>query len=541
MPVIPCEAARRELEAALACYVEGRHQEAESLAGRAIEFQHDYADAHLLLAQLCHKRHAYEEAEDSYALAACFAPARAEPRLQHGLLCLDRGDLRQAQELLQEALALDQHSARAHNAMGAVLLNLERLDEAKACFERAIECDGSLAGAHSNLGYVLFRDFEEFAQGEAHIRKALELAPGDVNALVNLTMVMRNRPREVIELADRLLAKDATLDAVRLNRALAALKFGDFESGWRDYEARKSTRCNYVQRTMPWPEWDGGDLHGKKIYVHTEQGLGDEIMFASCLPDVVAAAGRCVIECNPKLLKIFARSFAAGVVLQPKDDTSLAQIAGEGIDCYCALGSLPRFLRPAAAAFPERRGYLRADPARVEHWRARLARLPGALKVGIAWRGGMPSTQRSLRSTRLEQWLPLLRLPGIDFVDLQHFDSAEERQELRARHSVAVHRWSDAHDDYDETAALVAALDMVVSVQTAIVHLSGALGKDVWALIPEAPEWRYLSAGERMPWYSSVRLFRKMAGKSWDDMLSQVAAELRSGHIPPGEPACSRR
>jgi hypothetical protein len=257
-------------------------------------------------------------------------------------------------------------------------------------------------------------------------------------------------------------------------------------------------------------------------------------MFASCLPQIIDAADRCVIECSPKLQKIFARSFDARVVNKPPDDSLVAATAGVGIDCYCALGSLPRFLRSAPADFPRHSGYLKADGARIEHWRRRLSALPGKLKVGIAWRGGMPSTQRSVRSISLEQWLPLLRIPGVDFIDLQHFESTEELEQLRGRHSLDVHRWPDAHEDYDETAALVAALDMIVSVQTAIVHLSGALAKDTWALISESPEWRYMSSGERMPWYPSVRLFRKTPNSGWEKVMAGVAGELSAKALAAG-------
>ncbi|MGE5522560.1 MAG: tetratricopeptide repeat protein [Rhodospirillaceae bacterium] len=525
--------AKRAVETALACCARGQYAEAESLARQAIELQYDCADAHLLLAQLCHRRYAYEEAADGYLLASCFAPSNSEPRLHLGLLYLDQHDFVQAEEVLRGALEQAPENARLHNALGAVLLNIDRLDEARQHFEQAVALDPFLAGAHSNLGYLLFRDFEQFAKGEAHVRQALELAPDDLNALTNLTMVLRDRPHEVIEIADRLLARDPTLDAVRLNRAFALLTLGEFERGWRDYEARKSTRCNYIQRAMPWPEWDGSELTGRGIYIHSEQGLGDEIMFASCLPQIIAAAGRCVVECSPKLKKTFERSFGVRVVVKPDDDTHVAQIAGEGIDCYSALGSLPRFLRSSPDDFPKHAGYLKADETRVAYWRDRLSRLPGKLKIGIAWRGGVPSTQRSVRSTDLEQWLPLLRMPNIDFVDLQHFESPEEVGRLQAKYGVAVHRWPDAHEDYDETAALVAALDMVISVQTAIVHLSGALGKEVWALIPESPEWRYLSVGVRMPWYPSVRLFRKARGSSWESVIADVAGAF-SVHAPHG-------
>lgn len=511
---------------AVASYERADLEEAERLLQRVLEVRHDFAEAHLLLGRIHHRRGELEDAADAYLLAACFAPQMAEPRLQLGLACLDRGAFNEARDALREALEIDGDDARAHNALGAALLNLERLDEARAHFEKAIALRPDLAEAHSNLGYLLFRDFEEFETGERHVRRALELAPSDTSVLTNLTLVMRDRPAEVIELCNGLLEREPGLDPARLNRALALLKLGRYEQGWQDYEARKSVRCNYVPRTMPWPEWDGRDLAGQGLYVHTEQGIGDEIMFSSCLPDVEKMAGRCVVECSPKLVKIFRRSFGATILTRPPRDEDVRAAAGAGIDRYAALGSLPRHLRNRLADFPQHGGYLKADPARTAYWRGRLDALPGKLKVGVAWRGGVPSTQRSLRSIPLADWQPVLTAAGVDFVDLQHFECSDEIDAMRVQHGVWLHRWKEAHEDYDETAALVSALDLVISVQTALVHLSGALGKKTWALISAAPEWRYLAQGEVMPWYPAVRLIRQTSLGDWRAPIAEVADGL---------------
>jgi len=169
----------------------------------------------------------------------------------------------------------------------------------------------------------------------------------------------------------------------------------------------------------------------------------------------------------------------------------------------------------------------------VQHWKAKLAALPGRRKIGISWRGGLASTRRSLRSIPLARLSPILSVPGIDFVSLQYSDPDREVEALRTSGGPEVHVWQDAIDDYDETAALVASLDLVVSVQTAIVHLAGALGVPVWALIPAAPEWRYGGAGASMPWYPSVRLIRQPAPGSWGGVIEAVRHELQEWSRPP--------
>ena len=498
---------------------------AEALAREVVTRAHDHADAHLLLGQLAHRRGAYEDAADSYLLAACFAPQALEPHVQLGLLSLDRGDAAEAIEPLERALACAPDDARALNAMGAALVQLERIDEARGHLERAVLRNPQSADAHGNLGYLLYRDYGEVERGRHHLERALELEPGHTAARVNYTMVMvRTDAAGAVAECDRLLAAQPALDPVRLNRGLARLSLGEFERGWDDYEARKSVRCNYVPRRLPWPEWPGGRAAGGAVYIHTEQGLGDEIMFASCLPDALREAGECVIETSPKLQSLFARSFEARVVVQP--DGAVALPDDLRIASHVAIGSLPGRYRRSHADFPRHDGYLRAAPAKVRRWRERLATLPAGLKVGIAWRGGMASTQQSLRSMALSDWLPILATPDVQFIDMQHLDHAAEREAIQQQTGIRVHHWPDAHADYDDTAALVCGLDLVISVQTALVHLAGALGKETWGLIAATPEWRYGVAGDTMPWYPAVTLYRQPAVGDWATPVRRIAAAL---------------
>jgi len=498
---------------------------AETIAGEVVARAHDHVGAHLLLGQLAHRRGAYDDAADSYLLATCFAPEEMEPHLQLGLLSLDQGEPVDALVHLERALELAPDEARAHNAYGAVCMALERIEAARGAFERALAHDPRLVEAHSNLGYLLYRDLGEVEAGRRHIEEALRLAPENQAALANSTMLFaRHDPREAIRRADRLLACDGGLDPVRLNRGLARLALGNYAEGWPDYEARKSVRCNYVPRRLPWPEWPGGHSPGGAVYVHTEQGLGDEIMFASCLPDTIREAGACVIETSPKLLGLFTRSFAAPVVVKPADD--ITPPASIPISSQIALGSLPGRYRRSVADFPRHDGYLRADAAKVEFWRERLAALPAGLRVGIAWRGGMASTQQSLRSMALGEWLPILSTVGVQFIDMQHIDHAAERAALEQQIGITVQYWPDAHIDYDDTAALVCGLDLVISVQTALVHLAGALGKETWGLIAASPEWRYGVAGDTMPWYPAVRLYRQPVAGDWATPVRWIAAAL---------------
>jgi hypothetical protein len=269
------------------------------------------------------------------------------------------------------------------------------------------------------------------------------------------------------------------------------------------------------------------------VLVCSEQGLGDQIMFASCLGDLCEDAD-CIVECDPRLVPIFARSFAqARVYGQRKRSAEPWREDGLTPAAKTWIGSLPLRYRSRPSDFPGT-PYLYPDPAKVAAWSLRLRSLGAGLKVGISWRGGTATTRRALRSIDLDVWLPILREPDVHAISLQYGDCHGEIERTERTYSVAIHHWPEALSDYDQTAALVSALDIVVTVQTSIVHLAGALGKPVWVLVPRVAEWRYGEAGERLPWYASARIWRQNQER-WDGLIERVSQELRelSGGIPP--------
>jgi hypothetical protein len=277
---------------------------------------------------------------------------------------------------------------------------------------------------------------------------------------------------------------------------------------------------------------------GKTLLIYGEQGVGDEIMFASCFSDVLARADNVIIECDRRLAPLFARSFPAAKVQARVSSEDVAWLREAGaINLQCASGSLPRLFRRSVAEFPAHAGYLRADDAKIAKWRERLAKMPGKIKVGLSWRGGVDRTRRNLRSIDLIKLAPLFHLPDVTFVSLQYGDVAAECDAASAVFGKPIVQFPEAIADYDETAALVCALDLVVSVQTAIVHLTGALGKPALVMLPFSPEWRYMRAGDRMLWYPSVKLLRQEKPKEWEPVILRVAEELadfpRSGDSVP--------
>jgi hypothetical protein len=310
-------------------------------------------------------------------------------------------------------------------------------------------------------------------------------------------------------------------------RAVIELKRGNYARGWQDYGVRAKSKLN-VPRPFRFPEWRGESPAGKRVLVYGEQGLGDEIMFASCVPDLLREAGPCVLDCAPRLAELFARSFpSARVFGTPQRDPAPAWLGAVGeVDLQIAIGDLPRRYRRRLEDFPAHHGYLCPDPDKVVHYRQRLAALGPGPKIGLSWRGGTRTSRRDLRSIGLAALAPVVeRLPA-HWVSLQYTPCADEIAAFRERTGVMVHHWQHAIDDYDDTAALVTALDAVVSVCTAVVHLAGALGRPALVVVPVAAEWRYGAAGEAIPWYPTVRLLRQSHAGEWGDVLDRVLAAL---------------
>ena len=518
-------------EQGVAHYRAGELALAERALNEALALKHDLAEAHFQLARIHRRRAQHEEAADCLLLATTFKPDFAEAWYQLGVIEQERGRLERAASAFEAALQHKPDYAEAWNGLGTLHEKRKQFRAAAVAFEKAIEIDPRLARAHSNLAHVTLRERFDADAALAHARKAIELDPQLAAAHNNLAMILQAQGRcdEALAACERALALDPGAASTVLVRSYARLMLGRFEDGWRDFEARKQLMQTFKVRKFPYPEWDGSPLAGKSVLVYYEQGVGDEIMFASCLPDLLALGGSCVVECSHKLERLFRRSFPrASIQAADQADPDMSYLgAWPRFDWQVAAGSLPRRFRNNWGEFPTHSGYLSADAARVAFWRMRLQDLGAGLKVGLSWRGGRPHTNQAQRSIELEKLIPLLATPGARFVSLQYTDCRDELDRLRARHGITLTHWQEAIDDYDETAALVGALDLVISVQTAVVHLAGALGRPAWVCVSSMPEWRYMADGERMPWYPSVRLFRQRVPRDWDTVIAQVATALR--------------
>ncbi len=493
--------------------------------------------------------------------AAALAPEWPDAHLACGNVHQLVGDARAAEASYRRAIELDAGAAGAHYSLAVMLRLAGRKEEALACYLRAHELDqaggeivwdlvqllldlnqlgrartvaeetlarnATSAPAHKALG-LAYLHLHEPQLALAHFERSGALAPGDAESLLHQGIAAQ----ELARLDDALAAYEQAIRVkpdyaqAQWRRSLIRLSKGEFESGWIDYDVRHLSE-DRPRRQFPQPRWQGEPLAGKTLLVYGEQGLGDEIMFASCLPEVIARAQHCVIDCHPRLAPLFGRSFPGAAVhagLQTDDPSWLQDHPAP--DYQIAIGSLPAMLRNRPEDFPRHTGYLQADPRKAEAWKDRLDTLGRGLKVGLSWQGGTSVSRARLRSLTLEQLLPVLQVPGVDFIDLQYTDTARERAVFERDRGIRVVHWPEAIADYDETAALITALDLTLSVCTAVVHLTGALGRPARVMTPYSPEWRYGHAGERMVWYPSVKLVRQPRYGDWEPVIDTIAREL---------------
>lgn len=345
------------------------------------------------------------------------------------------------------------------------------------------------------------KEYQEVA--EKHFKRSLELDPNNIAAINNLALFALHGGdyQKCLGLCERSLRAKQEQPEVFETRAYANLMLGRWEQGWEDWDW--SVGSKYRPHIGTEPYWKGEK--GTRLLLRGEQGLGDEISFASVLPDA-AKDNQITLECDYRLAGLFRRSFPDVDVHGTRKGEKRGEFAVH--DYRALLGSLCRYYRNTADSFPGT-PYLVADPERRIQWRALLDTFPGK-KIGIAWTGGRLNTFAERRSFKLEDWLPILQTPHT-FISLQYKDPSAELAALKDKHGIEVKHWphATASWDYDNTAALVAECDLVISATTAIVHLCGALGKECWVLAPRRARWLYGHEGNRIPWYKSVEVFRQ--------------------------------
>lgn len=441
-----------------------------------------------------------------------------------------------AVELMQQAIQLDAGQANFHFNLAVALQSADNLPQAAHHYRATLKLQPEHSGALENLG-VLEIDQGNLQAARQLLETALRHAPDSLLAWLNLgTLYNRmQHPQRALECFDAAVEHHPDNADAHLKRGCQLLSQGILDAGWEEYVWRWSS-AEFLQqnqpRQFPYPRWDGSLKPHQRLLVIAEQGLGDEVMFATCLPDLLEHVARITLACDVRLHPLFARSFP-GLQLQQlatiDHPETLAQI-GE-FDAWLYLADLPRKFRRDWGQFSQPRQLLQADPSQVNHWRNKLRCAGGNQLIGISWQGGRESRGQQARSLPLAHWQELLKRPHTTFVSLQYGDHRRQISEINRLLQQPLLDFDeiDPLRELDEFAALITALDLVITVDNSTAHLAGALDTQTWVLLPQPADWRWFQQHDTTPWYPSLRLFRQPdpSPRSWTGLLRQVSKALK--------------
>ena len=474
------------------------------------------------LGTLAYRDGQWDAAENYHRRAIAIFPD--EPAFHNNLhlVYLQRGRAHEAVACCRRALELAPDSPELHNNLGVALKETGALVAAVASFERAVQLRPTYADAHYNLANTL-APLHRLEEAESAYRRALQLAPSDGATHNNLGALLQLQGK----FSDAMACYEAALhdrtDFAEAHRNLALLRLllGDFAQGWPEYEWR--WKIPGVSRTHDaLPRWEGKSLAGRTVLLGCEQGLGDTVQFVRYAPLLQQAGARVVLECPPHLHALLTT--APGI-----DQLVVPGAVSEAIDDRLPLLSLPAFFGTTLATIPAPVPYLFAEPERVAHWRREWSAVR-ELKVGIAWQGNPAFPGDAYRSVPLECFAPLAACDHVKWYSLQKGHGCEQLPPLAERLSIVDLGSSldEAGRAFVDTAAVMKNLDLVMTSDTSIAHLAGALGVPVWVALPFSPNWRWLLERDDSPWYPTMRLFRQSRFGNWDDVFASLAAELRS-------------
>ncbi|MDR3402693.1 MAG: tetratricopeptide repeat protein [Chthoniobacter sp.] len=491
----------------------------ESIAAyrRAIRLRHTYPSAHHNLGMALAGCGEFDEAIAAYRRALELLPSFAEAWDDLGHALVKQGRQEEAIAALRRALQFRPDRAESSYDLGNVLMDRGRLDEAATAYRHALEIQPGFAEAHHNLGAILNKQGHLDAAIAAY-RRSLEIKPGNTEAHHNLGNALAEIGRfdEAAAALDRALDLDANHAGAKFSHSLLQLLRGDYQRGWPWYEARLDI-FQSARRNFPQPMWDGGNIDGRRILLHAEQGFGDSIQCIRYARLIADRGGEVIVECPRSLLELFrsARGIHQWVA------------AGDPLpafDVHVPMLSQPLLFQTSRESIPGETPYLASDPVRRAAWEKRLGDDRARLRVGLAWAGSPQNISNRRRNIPFEKLLPLGHVEGVEFHSLQVGHETGPTPQFPAATALIDHTVHLA--DFADTAAFMAGLDLIISVDTAVAHLAGALGRPVWTLLPFVPDWRWGLEGEDTPWYPTMRLFRQPARGDWETVIERVIHEL---------------
>jgi tetratricopeptide (TPR) repeat protein len=500
----------QQMRRAVELHSAGRLPEAEAIYRSVLSVQPNNPSALHLLGVLAHGLTQHDLAAQLIERAVAINPKDADAfsNLSMVYRALHRYD--EAIKAGETAVRLNAKLAEAHNNLAAAHLSRHAPDRAAACARMALSIQPRFAKAHRNLGQALL-ELNRSRDAIVEFQQSLSLEPDKPDALISLALAQRESGRTDLALAacERAVAIEPDNAAAHWQLAMALLTSGDLRRGFCEYEWRwRCSEFTSPNRNFPQPQWDGGDLSGKTILLHAEQGFGDSIQMIRYAPLVRDRGGRVIVLCRRELAELFAS--VNGIEQRIIEGETLP-----AFDLHVPLMSLPAAMGTTLQTIPNIVPYVRADPASIEQWKQKLAATSGK-RVGLVWLGSVAfgDQRRQIDAAMLH---PLRTVAGVTFVSLQ---------KPPAGAPVPMIDLTSELNNFGDTAALVMNLDLVICCDTAVAHLAGALGKPTWLLLPTPPEWRWMQTREDSPWYPTMRLFRQPTPGDWRSVVTRVCGEL---------------
>ncbi len=453
-----------------------------------------------------------DDAMDMFKLAAELRPEFAEAHHKLAGHLRIRGKTADSIRHYQRSVEAQPTVAEFHCNLANALRLAGDEDAALVSARKAIELKPELAEAHNVLG-AIWKDRRRPSDALGSFQKAIQLKPEYGEAINNMACVIEQAGRidDAAAMYEQAVRSKPEVPEFHVNLGLNLLLRGDFARGWHEADWRRRDPSNPASRPFPKPIWDGSPLNGRTILLHAEQGLGDTMQFIRYAGLVRDRGGRVVVECQPLLTELL------------KDVDGVDQVVTLGpalpeFDVHCPLMSLPIVFRTDLNSIPTPGNYLKAEPEKVAAWSQRLAGVSGK-RVGLVWAGSATFRNDKIRSIPPAKLLPLAAVPGISLVSLQKGGPAAPEQLNLIDKTAEL-------TDFTETAALIANLDLVISVDTAVAHLAAAMGKPTWIMLPAVPDWRWMLGRDDSPWYPSARLFRQDTSGSWTNVIERLANAL---------------
>ncbi len=520
---------------ALAHLRAGRFEEAETACKRILNVTSNHTDTLNILGLAQLRGGKPERAIIAFKKILKLNPAIIPVHLNMGLAHAELGNRDDAEACFQAALKLNARSIEAHFQLGLLLQKRFKFEEAAAHFKRVLEIDETHATTHAVLGESLLLQ-GQFSTARIHLERAIALNADLIGAYDNLGLISQNEGRttEALSWFERALTINPDFAGSHFNRSVMHLRQGNLAAGLSEFDWRwrtTKTKLSTLMRPFTLPFWQGEPLNGKSLLVWGEQGVGDEIRTTGLVDDLLHRGERVVLECDKRLVPLFTRSFPTAKII-PRRDPPAKEIADADIAYQLPAESILAYTRPSLDQFPQRGGYLKADSERTAEFRARFQpNDKGQKLIGISWGSYNPQLVAG-KTTSLEDWAPILKKTGTEFIPLQYGDIRTETAIVEREFSAALAKLSDLDliKDIDGVAALISACDLVITVSNTTAHLAGALGVPTWVLLPYGhfQPWYWFSDRADSPWYPSVKLYRQKKFGDWDNVISQVAEDLKA-------------